>query len=143
MIHIKLASLQQCLDIMSEPHLLTALGIEDSSKLEGYILSRQHPFYLAQTGKYRLLFQCWARDNGIYSFHVACPKSSIRGSRTLVLAAMSWVLDTYKQDLKALTTECPEGKMANLCRKLGAIEIKSFKDRVHFMVTPSYFKSKL
>ena len=62
------------------------------------------------------------RELKIFEMHIACPKESIRASRLLSIGVMEWLFE--EQEAKVLMTSCPEGKTANMIRKLGATEVR-------------------
>lgn len=130
--------MEECLDILSEPRLLAVLPIEGITHLYKYIQDSKHPYYILKYKQYSMLFIVWkvAGDSGIYECHVACPSDSIVASRVLTLSAMNWFFKEYKPEAKGLITSCPEGKIANMCRKIGFTEVKreDSLDLVYFMV---------
>ena len=129
------ANLTEQYDILSEPRLLAML--HDSPTLEElptYLAERTHNFYLVRYGVYRMILELYPRPSmpEVYEFHVAVPKDSIIASRVLVRTSIEWSLSS---GIQALVTTCPEGKMANLVRKVGCKEIKRSKGIVTFLAT--------
>lgn len=139
---IRLATMDECLDIMSEPRLLALLPIPSITYLYKYIQDTEYPRYIVKYRQYSMLFVVWKVHEGasIYESHVACPKTSIVASRVLTLAAMNWVFKESKLGAEALITSCPEGKIANMCRKVGFKEIKKQGDLVYFMASASQIR---
>jgi hypothetical protein len=137
---IRLAAMDECLDILSEPRLLSLLPIEDISCLHKHIQDSEHPRYIVKYKQYTMLFVIWRvhAEAGIYEIHVACPKDSIIASRVLTLATMGWVFKDSNLEAKALLTSCPEGKIANMCRKIGFKEIKKQDDLVYFIASQAH-----
>ena len=135
-VSVSRASLEECFEIVREPRLLKAFPVPEE-ELKDYLRDSGKEYYLVRAGDKKLLFYSSHLGNNIYDFHVACPRGSIIYSRQMVVIALAWVFHSRKDYLRALTTDCPEGKMANLCRKVGAREIKSHKGRVHFLMLPS------
>ncbi len=91
--------------------------------------------HLVLYNQYRLLATFWeTTEEGIYEVHIACPKASIRASRVLTLGGLQWLASPEGRNAKAAITNCPEGTMANLCRKLGYKEIRRIKDILYFIL---------
>jgi hypothetical protein len=141
-VSIHKAYFNTCLAILSEPQLRKVLPIEEGLSLEDYICWQAPTLYVARAGNYKLLFHYSSLGEGVWDIHIGCPKDSIRASRKLSLAAMQYVAHKNESCFRALTTNCPEGKIANMCRKLGATEIKTLNSRVYFMVTPAFFNTR-
>jgi hypothetical protein len=134
---IRLATMDECLDIMSEPRLLSLLPIEGITYLYKYIQDSEYPRYIVKYKQYSMLFVVWEvyAETSIYEIHVACPSNSIIASRVLTLATMNWIFKESGLSVKALLTSCPEGKIANMCRKIGFKEIKKVGDLVYFLAS--------
>lgn len=134
---IRLATMDECLDIMSEPRLLSLLPIEGITYLYKHIQDAEYPRYIVKYKQYSMLFVLWQirESASIYEIHVACPADSIIASRVLTLATMNWIFKESKLEVKALLTSCPEGKIANMCRKIGFKEIKKVGDLVYFLAS--------
>lgn len=132
------ATIEECLDILSEPRLLAVLPIEGITHLYKYIQDSKHPYYILKYKQYSMLFIVWklVGPSSIHECHVACPSDSIVASRVLTLSAMKWFFKEYAPEAKGLITSCPEGKIANMCRKIGFTEVKreDSLDLVYFMV---------
>lgn len=92
--------------------------------------------YLISIRAYRLLFTLKEKQDGLWEVHIACPRDSIRASRVLILAGVKWI-SLERKEIKGLITSCPEGKIANMCRKLGFTEIQKDiqKDKLYFILS--------
>ena len=143
MLNIKTATHEECLDILSEPRLFNILPIEPGGTLEDYLKTTDVVFRLLVFGKYKLLFRIECIGHGNYTFHLMCPAASIPQSRKMTVLAIYWAFHVYKGCILALYCTCPQGKMANLARKVGATELKSKDGMACFIVTPEYFKNSL
>tara|TARA_R110000764_G_scaffold58467_5_gene127111 strand:- start:4800 stop:5240 length:441 start_codon:yes stop_codon:yes gene_type:complete len=143
MLNIKTATHEECLDILSEPRLFNILPIKPGGTLEEYLKTTDVVFRLMVFGKYKTLFHVDFIGRGNYQFHILCPKASIPQSRKMGIMAIYWAFHVYKGSIVSLYCECPHGKMANLCRKIGATELKSKNGMACFRVTPEYFKTSL
>lgn len=133
--NVREATSDECLKILSEPQLLSTLPIDSVSELPKYIRTHKHLFYISTFRSYKLIFFFFERDTcqDIYEIHIACPRNSIIASRALVLTAARWILKHGTIGAKALITACPEGKIANMCRRLGGVELRREEDKIHFM----------
>jgi len=135
---ITIATMTECLNILSEPRLLATLPIYGITYLYKYIQDSKHPYYILRYKQYSMLFIVHEahKEAGIYECHVACPADSIVASRVLTLSAMNWFFKEHAPDAAGLITSCPEGKIANMCRKIGFKEVKrdSGSNLVYFMV---------
>lgn len=136
------ASKEYCLEVLSEPRLTKILPIGPGESLPAYIDRRLLKYKKVSAGKYSLLLQVRDLGGGIYDIHIACPANSIRASRALSLIAVQWTFKEYESSLKVLTTNCPEGKIANMCRKLGATVLRAVSGQVYFITTPEQFNRK-
>ena len=132
---IKEASLKEAIKILSEPQLLAILPVDNLQDLPDYILSMQPSNYIVKLGKYSLLFTHEDLGKGVYEIHISCPKASVPASRLLAVAMLRWVATTGSDSkARAITTNCPEGIIANFCRKCGGIEIGRIEKTTHFMM---------
>lgn len=132
----------ECLDILSESQILKHIPVKSVSELPDYIRTHKHLFYISGFRKYKMLFFFYEREymKDVYDIHIACPRNSIVASRVLVTMAAKWILDTGTTGAKALVTSCPEGKIANMCRKLGGIELRRGEKNLYFMFSLSLVK---
>jgi len=137
---VNYATPEQSLDILSEPQLFAALPLDNLSELPGYISTRKIPLYIITFKSFKMLFKVFEVKEGIHECHVACPKDSIRASRALTLASMQWFFKEAYPEAKGLITSCPEGKIANMCRKIGFKEVRKENDLVYFMAVSSFLK---
>lgn len=119
--------------ILQEPQLLARLGLKDITKLKGF----KHLPHIIEFKNYRLLFTFWeVAVKDVYEVHIACPKNSIIASRALSLGILDWMFSPSSElEAKAIVTSCPEGKIANMCRKIGFREIKKKSNKVYFIIT--------
>ncbi len=125
--------------VRADSKLLAKLGHSEPASLTGFT----KPTYLIAYKEYSMLFQVElvkvGEAEGVYEFHVMCPTVSIRANRVLSLAAIKWIFTLGMPNAKALITNCPEGKIANQCRKFGAKEIKREADMIYFMLPNTSF----
>jgi hypothetical protein len=91
---------------------------------------------------FRMLFEFNLKAGGIYEVHVACPKDSRQASRILALAMCAWLFKVGVSGITGLITSCPEGKIANMIRKIGGTEVKREGSTVYFMATVDSFNLK-
>lgn len=134
---IRKATLAEQFNVFKEPRLLAVLpGKPKLDSLEKYLRVMGFDQYLIILGKYRMLFECYpyGRVQDAMEVHIACPKDSIRASRALGLILTKYVFDTYPET-KGLVTSCPEGKIANLCRKLGGVKVGTKGEYVTMLAT--------
>lgn len=128
--NIQPATESEYFSIVNEPGLLERIKEGNEGKPPVY---NADSTYILRYKKYRLIFTLKDLGAGIYETHIACPKDSIRASRILVLAGIRWI--AHEKAPIALLTSCPEGKIANMCRKIGFIEVKKIKDKVYFILS--------
>lgn len=134
---IRKASIEEQVSILSEPRLLAVLPDSPKvSELEQYIIAKQFDYWLLTFGKYKMLFECYpySRQEGVREFHAICPKDSIKASRALILLSLKFVFEQWP-DTRALICKCLEGKIANLCKKVGAVKVGSEGDYVVMFAT--------
>jgi hypothetical protein len=143
MLNIKTATHEECLDILSEPRLFNLLSIKPGVTLDEFLKTTDVVFRILVYGKYKTLFRVECIGHGNYTFHLMCPAASIPQSRKMTILAIYWAFYVYKGCILALYCTCPQGKMANLARKVGATELKSKNGMARFRVTPEYFKTSL
>lgn len=97
-------------------------------------LGFKHTPYVIKLDPYIMLFNLWEVKGGLYQIHIICPRAHTKGSRALALAAMTWAFSREELGVKALLTMCPEGKIANMVRKLGFRKIKQLEDQCYFII---------
>jgi hypothetical protein len=88
---------------------------------------------------YKMLVQLKELKDNIWEIHIACPKDSLKANRILSMAIAMWCLKVGCPDIKALITSCPEGKIANMLRKIGASEVANDEGTLVFMATSKSF----
>lgn len=132
------AELTEMLDILIEPQLV-GLILKDPktprtvAELAGALHLSKAAYKIVEYGSYRTLFELQRRTHGVYEIHIACPRASVRASRVMSLALMLYSLTEL--GAAGLITKCPEGKIANMIRKLGAKEVKRDGTDRYFMAT--------
>lgn len=114
--------------IVTEPNIINPIKEANQGLTPDY----EDNSYIIKYREYRLLFTIFEKHPGVYEIHIACPRNSIIASRALALAIMTWVESKYS-NTKAIITNCPEGKIANMVRKLGFIQIDKEEDKLHFI----------
>jgi len=140
MFTVTTATLEESTAILSEPHLLTLLKSKPTlTQLPAYLAARAIPYNIIRYKSYKLLFEYKPRTTGVYEIHIACPKASIVASRVLSIATIVWLFSNLP-DSKALITSCPEGKIANMCRKVGGRELHRVGNTVHFIITADCYQ---
>lgn len=137
---VRLATVNEVVDIISEPRLLSAVNLKSVDEIADYFHKSEDKFYLIEFKQNSLLFKFKEVCLGVFEFHVACPERSRTASRLLAYSAMKWIYLKEGHYVKYFYTNCPEGKIANFIRKFGAKEIKRTGDVIHFMATPTDFQ---
>lgn len=132
---ISKATREECIEILSERRLLTALGLITQKELPSYLDSSNDIYYQIRYKNYKLLFTFEVRMKDVYELHVACPSDAIVASRVLCLLVITWLFQCSELYPKAIITTCPEGKIANMVRKLGARQIDKRAGLLYFMMT--------
>lgn len=140
----RLASQEEVLDILREKHLIALLAPKSRTltELAGAIALRQPRYMLASYKQYHTLFRADDLGNNLCDVHIACPKASKVASRILVLGLCAWLFKLSELRPKTLMTSCPEGKIANMLRKVGAVEVKTLNGKVYFAATAESFNLK-
>lgn len=136
---VQIASRDDCLAMLATPAILESFGLNTSTELPAYLDSYADTFYKLSYTKYRLIFTYFERSAGVYEIHLACPQDSTRASRLLSLYIIYWMFRDSGLNPIALTTNCPEGKIANMLRKMGTTELKTINNLVYFTVTAEQF----
>lgn len=127
--NIRYATEEEFYSIVREPQLDARITKSRNGKKLKYTKGFYH---LISYKDFRLIFSLRGERKGVFEVHIACPKDSIRASRLLLMGALSWVLEKRKE-VKVLVTSCPEGKIANMCRKLGFKQVKQEHGKLYFM----------
>lgn len=126
---VRRATKEDVTSILADKGIAARLGkkkIEEITDSDGTFLLSYKSYYTIFT--YEAL-----TIPGLYEVHIACPTSSIRASRLLCLSIIDWVLKGEGRKGKGIVTSCPEGKIANLVRKLGFQEVGVLKDELVFI----------
>jgi len=121
---VRLAPIAEALEILSEPQIVARVG-------SAPISLRHQPWIIDYAGA-RMLFIFWPLGSvpNVYHVHIACPLQSIRACRILAKGVDEWL---FSIGAEVLVTSCPEGKIANMARKLGWTEIGVKCSLVHFI----------
>lgn len=122
---VRLASEAEALEIVSEP-----ATVQRINKVPEH-MTRQ-PWIIEDDGR-RMMFVFWWDSPGVYEAHIAMPKRDVIASRWLTYNLLWWLFD---HGADRIITSCPEGKIANLARKLGMQETGRDDHHIHFEVTP-------
>jgi len=122
---VRLASEAEALEIVSEP--ATVQRIE---KVPEH-MTRQ-PWIIEDAGR-RMMFVFWWMGDGLYEAHIAMPRRDVIASRWLTYCMLRWL---FGNGARRIITNCPEGKIANLARKLGMRETARHDTTIYFEVTP-------
>ncbi len=136
------ASREDCLDLLDTPAVLESFGLSSFDELPTCLDTYADPFYKLTYKKYRLLFTYFERNAGVYEIHLACPKDSVIASRVLSLYIIHWMFKLSGLNPVVLTTNCPEGKIANMLRKMGTTELKTDSSWVYFMFTAKQYNAQ-
>lgn len=137
---VAVASREECLEILSEPKLMEAIYVSDTIALYKHLYTTDKVYHILRIRKYSLLFTYEKRTLDTFEIHLACPKDSIRASRALSLCILHWMFGPSNLKPRALITSCPEGKIANMVKKIGGTEVKRENNLVYFMITANQFK---
>lgn len=105
---IRLATEQEAIGILNEPQNVARIGVvAENLKYQPWI---------AQDGKFRLMFLFWHVEGDTFEVHVASPLDSIIKSRQLAKEIMEWL---FSHGANRLITACPNGKVKNFALKIG------------------------
>ena len=112
--------------------------VEETTDLSevAFPLDSSITYYKIWYNQYYLLFHFHPRImqgvEGLYEIHIACPKHSIVASRVLALGAMCYLYAKYPE-VQSLLTTAPRGKIANMIRKIGGMQIASINNLLYFI----------
>lgn len=135
------ASKEDILNIMKEPQLIKLWAPSGTlTELAGVVYKTHYNCHIVRYGRYKLLLELDDINPDLCGIHIACPKDSIVASRMLALACTAWALLVAYPTHRVLTTSCPEGKIANMIRKVGAKQISpSGSKSIQFIATRETF----
>lgn len=120
---IRLATESEALAILNEPQNQQRIGIMAEKTI--------YQPWIAEQDLHQMLFFFWLLDIGTYEVHIAAPKRSIIRCRALAIELMEWL---FRLGASTIRTNCPEGKIANMARKLGMCETHRAGNTVYFEV---------
>jgi hypothetical protein len=118
---IRLASEQEAIKILNEPQNVKRIGV----------VSEQMKYqpWVAEDGRYRIMFVFWRVDNETVEIHIAAPIDSIIKSRQLTKEIMNWI---FNLGANRIITHCPKGKISNFVIKLGMTPYKTDGETTYF-----------
>lgn len=120
---IRLCSYKEAIRILNEPETIERLGIvTEDLKVQPWI---------AEQGEHKMMFVFWLVRDSVYEVHIASPKKSVIKSRGLAREVIEFA---FNAGARKVITNCPEGKIANMARKLGMVEFKREQDKIWFEV---------
>lgn len=136
----EVATADEVLAILSEKRLIGLVSKKKTlTDLAATLHLKPRLYYIVKYKQYRTLFETKQLAHNTCEVHIACPKDSLIASRILVLALCAWLLKVSELAPSALITSCPEGKIANMLRKIGTKEVKRVGDKIYFMATAETF----
>ena len=118
---IRLATEDEAISILSEEKTVRRIN-----KVPEHVVYQ--PWMAEQEG-HRMLFFFWSTHGLVFDVHIASPECSIIKCRSLAKEIMDWV---FSMGATKITTNCPEGKIANMARKMGMTAYKTEGDIIHF-----------
>jgi hypothetical protein len=118
---IRLALEQEAINILNEPQNVKRIGvISEHMKYQPWI---------AEDGRYRIMFVFWHVEGGTFEVHIASPIDSIIKSRILTKEIMTWI---FNHGARRIITNCPSGKITNFVIKLGMSPYKKEGETTYF-----------
>ena len=124
---VRLAEEWEAIEILSEPDTIRRTG-----KIPEHTVFQP---WICEDGDSKMLFFFWSTGQPrVYEFHIAAPKKDIGASRKLSLELMEWL---FTHGAKKLVSNCPEGKIANLARKVG-MRVYARNDQTVFVEVESW-----
>lgn len=124
---VRLAEEWEAIEILSEPDTIRRTG-----KIPEHTVFQP---WICEDVDSKMLFFFWSTGQPrVYEFHVAAPKKDIGASRKLSLELMEWL---FTHGAKKLVSNCPEGKIANLARKVG-MRVYARNDQTVFVEVESW-----
>ena len=124
---VRLAEELEAIEILSEPDTIRRTG-----KIPEHTVFQP---WICEDVDSKMLFFFWSTGQPrVYEFHVAAPKKDIGASRKLSLELMEWL---FTHGAKKLVSNCPEGKIANLARKVG-MRVYARNDQTVFVEVESW-----
>lgn len=119
----RLATSAEAIDVLSEPETVKRTG-----KVPESLIAQP---WCVSDGDSKMIFLFWVLEPGTYEVHIAAPKKDIRHSRRYASLIIKWL---FSNGAERLVTNCPEGKISNLARKLGMKEYKRDGREIYFEV---------
>jgi len=126
---IQLATQSESVEILSQPRVVAR------TKLEPHYVAYQPWMCMPDDGPERMMFVFWAlEDEGVYEVHIAAKqdRESLLLSRRMALYITEWL---FAHGASKLVTNCPEGRIANMARKIGYTEAGREGETVFFEVS--------
>jgi len=120
---IRLCSQDEAIEILNEPQNAGRIGL----KTERLIYQ---PWIVEQDRK-KMMFVFWMNKNKTCEVHIACKKDSIIKCRMLSKEVLKFL---FSYGAERIISNGPEGKIANLARKIGMKEYKRDSENVYFEV---------
>jgi hypothetical protein len=135
------ASKEDILNIMKEPQLIKLWAPSGTlTELAGVVYKTHYDCQVVRYGRYKLLLELNSISPDLCGIHIACPKDSIVASRILAMAGTAYALLIAYPTHRVITTSCPEGKIANMIRKIGAKQVSpSGSKSIQFIATRETF----
>lgn len=120
---IRIATQKEAVDLFNKTEIINRVG----KKANSFIYQ---PF-IAFNANSEMLFVFWSNDDGSVEIHIAQPREYIHSSRELCGKIINWLFDHGAQ---RVVTSAPEGKIANLARKVGMRKYKADSELIYFEV---------
>ncbi len=120
---IRLASQDEAIEILNEPQNCNRIGLVTEKLI-------YQPWMVELKDK-KMMFVFWMLDKDVCEVHIACKKDSILKCREMSKEVLDFLF-SYK--VNRVITNCPEGKIANLARKMGMTEYDRIDNKVYFEV---------
>lgn len=120
---IRLASQEEAIDILNEPQNANRIGLVTEKLI-------YQPWMVELKDK-KMMFVFWMLDKETCEVHIACKKDSILKCREMSKEVLDFL---FGYRVNRVITNCPEGKIANMAKKMGMTEYKKIDKTVYFEV---------
>jgi hypothetical protein len=120
---IRLAGKEEAKAILNEPQNIKSIGLITKTLLA-------QP-WICSVDNLKMVFVFWMVDDSTCEAHIACSKDALLKSRDLAKEIITWL---FNCGAKRVITNCPNGKISNMARKVGMNKYKTIGETNYYEV---------
>jgi hypothetical protein len=120
---IRLAGKEEAKSILNEPQNIKSIGLVTKT-----LLSQP---WICSVDNLKMVFVFWMVDDSTCEAHIACSKDALLKSRDLAKEIITWL---FNCGAKRVITNCPNGKISNMARKVGMNKYKTIGETNYYEV---------